>query len=240
MRDGGLSDELLLNRVVPENHAGTVAGMMNERGAYGDLFSLCCLYHQSNMGNLHSMLETSQKNSILHLFVMKQLVDEIKPLMRHLRASYLRVAERSSSLRGRITGNGMLQYASTGSTELECEFEEFTTNIPLYVSSLRHFQVQTIREQNLFTLELARKPNKSASNSTIFVPITSDKPFMLLVLRLNSLSDNDGGAPLGAFLSRSEKEWNSKHFKHEQLCLEHQHCDGNLGGNHLAGQAAVN
>ena len=132
MRDGGLSDELLLNRVVPENHAGTVAGMMNERGAYGDLFSLCCLYHQSNMGNLHSMLETSQKNSILHLFVMKQLVDEIKPLMRHLRASYLRVAERSSSLRGRITGNGMLQYASTGSTELECEFEEFTTNIPLY------------------------------------------------------------------------------------------------------------
>ena len=183
MRDGGLSDELLLNRVVPENHAGTVAGMMNERGAYGDLFSLCCLYHQSNMGNLHSMLETSQKNSILHLFVMKQLVDEIKPLMRHLRASYLRVVERSSSLRGRITGNGMLQYASTGSTELECEFENLPRIFLFTVSSLRHFQLsKTIhRTEPLHFGTLARKPNKSASNSTIFVPITSDKPFMLLV-----------------------------------------------------------
>ena len=104
----------------------------NDAMNYSDLFSLCCLYNTANYGTNQPLLEASMNNKVLQLFTMKQFIDELKPLLRFLRQSYLQTQERTSSLRGRITGRGMIQHVAEGSLVLECEFDEFTANIPLY------------------------------------------------------------------------------------------------------------
>jgi hypothetical protein len=104
----------------------------NDAVNYSDLFSLCCLYNTANYGNNQPLLGTSVTNKVLQLFTMKQFIDELKPLLRFLRQSYLQTQERTTSLRGRITGKGMIQHVAEGSLMLECEFDEFTANIPLY------------------------------------------------------------------------------------------------------------
>lgn len=127
----GLSKETLLVREFNDDELYEL-DQQNDAMNYSDLFSLCCLYNTANNGINQPLLEASMNNKVLQLFTMKQFIDELKPLLRFLRQSYLQTQERTSSLRGRITGRGMIQHVAEGSLVLECEFDEFTANIPLY------------------------------------------------------------------------------------------------------------
>ena len=128
----GLSNEALLVEEIPSTDYQSLPSSHSSEDNFSDLFALCCLYQHANIGSLRPMFGWSSSHPLMQLFTMKQFVDATKPIVQHLRANYLRKVERTSSLQGRITGRGMVQYTSTASTELECEFEDFTTNIPLY------------------------------------------------------------------------------------------------------------
>ena len=127
----GLSKEELLVREFKDEELYEL-DEQNDSLNYSDLFSLCCLYNSAKYGNDQPLLEGSMANKVLQLFTMKKFIDELKPLLQFLRQSYLQTVERTSSLRGRITGRGMVQHMAEGSLVLECEFDEFTANIPLY------------------------------------------------------------------------------------------------------------
>jgi len=127
----GLSKEELLVREFKDEELYEL-DEQNDSLNYSDLFSLCCLYNTAKYGNDQPLLEGSMANKVLQLFTMKKFIDELKPLLQFLRQSYLQTVERTSSLRGRITGRGMVQHMAEGSLVLECEFDEFTANIPLY------------------------------------------------------------------------------------------------------------
>jgi hypothetical protein len=142
----GFENEELLVQELVDNEGFHEKGLAGKTDPFSDLFSLCCLYHHANFGTSQPVLDDSFSNKILQLYTMKRFVEELRPLVGFLRQNYLRQVERTSSLRGRITGRGMLYHASTGSLELECEFEDFTTNIPLYrviVTALSVVQGQT-------------------------------------------------------------------------------------------------
>jgi len=102
------------------------------RPLYDPLMALCLLYHKSKNQQEELIFERASHNPILEAFIKKRFVDETVDVVRYLKSNYIRRTERTRSLRGSISSKGMLQFAATNSVNLECEFEEFTTNIPLY------------------------------------------------------------------------------------------------------------
>jgi 5-methylcytosine-specific restriction endonuclease McrBC regulatory subunit McrC len=99
---------------------------------YDPLMALCLLYNKSKNQQEELIFERTSHNPILEAFMKKRFVDETAGVVKYLKSNYIKTTERTRSIRGSITSKGMLQFAATNSVNLECEFEEFTTNVPLY------------------------------------------------------------------------------------------------------------
>lgn len=66
------------------------------------------------------------------LLTQYEFVREMKKLQDELRQGYLSTIERTSAIKGRITTQGILEHMAFGIPSLECEYDTFTTGLPIY------------------------------------------------------------------------------------------------------------
>lgn len=92
------------------------------------VYRLCRYYKEQEM--LNSPLEYSE--NALPIFLFKRFVTELAPKIRELRRSYSPIVEEVGAVRGRMTLRGMMNIKAKPSSKIECEFETFEVNSPLY------------------------------------------------------------------------------------------------------------
>jgi len=66
------------------------------------------------------------------LLAQHEFVREMKELQDELRQGYISTIERSSVIKGRITNRGIVEHMAFGTPSLECEYDSFTTGLPIY------------------------------------------------------------------------------------------------------------
>ncbi len=167
--------------------------------SYDPLMALCLLYHKSRNLQEELIFERTFHNPILEAFIKKRFVDETISLMKYLKSNYIKATERTQSLRGSITSLGMLQFAARKSVNLECEFEEFTTNVPLYrvIISALHLVKNTPQSKLTQTWNLQRDAHSILSHLAHIPPL---HPKIALntarTIRLNRLERKRWNGPL--------------------------------------------
>lgn len=95
------------------------------------LFHLCEFYFH---GKSTQDITESQglENGGLPFFQFERFVDMLEAKTRELRRTYRTVVEPVSAVRGRITTRGMLMMVAQPSPRIECEYETFDVQAPLY------------------------------------------------------------------------------------------------------------
>lgn len=66
------------------------------------------------------------------LLAQYEFVREMKELQDELRQGYISTIERTSAIKGRITTRGLVEHMAFGTPSLECEYDSFTTGLPIY------------------------------------------------------------------------------------------------------------
>ena len=92
------------------------------------LFHLCNFYQKNKVAN--ESLEIVRNG--LPIFLFEEFVEKLEQLTRELRRTYRTVIERVGTVRGRITTRGMVMMVAQPSPIIECEYETFDIQAPLY------------------------------------------------------------------------------------------------------------
>ena len=128
----------------------------------------------------------------------------------------------------------MLQFAATKSVNLECEFEEFTTNIPLYrvIISALHLVKNTPQSKLTQTWNLQRDAHSLLSHLAHIPPL---HPKIALntarTIRLNLLERKRWKGPLELAVAVLEQKSVilDENPQEKRVCMAHQHRDRHLG-----------
>lgn len=95
------------------------------------LFYLCEFYHKNR-----NKKDIDEKQEVIHdglpIFLFEEFVKLLEQRTRELRRTYRTVVEDVGSVRGRITTRGMMMMVARPSPMIECEYETFDIQAPLY------------------------------------------------------------------------------------------------------------
>lgn len=95
------------------------------------LFYLCEYYHKNrDKKNINEKQEVVRDG--LPIFLFEEFVEMLEQRTRELRRTYRTVVEDVGAVRGRITTRGMMMMVARPSPMIECEYETFDIQAPLY------------------------------------------------------------------------------------------------------------
>jgi 5-methylcytosine-specific restriction endonuclease McrBC regulatory subunit McrC len=95
------------------------------------LFYLCEFYHKNrDKKNINEKQEVVRDG--LPIFLYEEFVEMLEQRTRELRRTYRTVVEDVGAVRGRITTRGMMMMVAQPSPMIECEYETFDIQAPLY------------------------------------------------------------------------------------------------------------
>ena len=95
-----------------------------------NLFNLCEFYRKHQKKEIFVDSEFSPNS--LPLFLYENFVEKLEENTRELRRTYRSVVEQVGAVRGKITTRGMMMMVARPSPRIECEFETFDIQAPLY------------------------------------------------------------------------------------------------------------
>lgn len=95
------------------------------------LFYLCEFYYKNR-----NKKDIDEKQEVIHdglpVFLFEEFVEMLEQRTRELRRTYRTVVEDVGAVRGRITTRGMMMMVARPSPMIECEYETFDIQAPLY------------------------------------------------------------------------------------------------------------
>jgi 5-methylcytosine-specific restriction endonuclease McrBC regulatory subunit McrC len=94
------------------------------------LFNLCEFYRKHQKKDL--LVDSEYSSNSLPLFLYEHFVERLEEHTRELRRTYRSVIEPVGAVRGKITTRGMMMMVARPSPRIECEFETFDIQAPLY------------------------------------------------------------------------------------------------------------
>ena len=94
------------------------------------LFNLCEFYRKNQKEDL--LVDSEYGSNSLPLFQYEHFVKKLEEHTRELRRTYRSVIEPVGAVRGKITTRGMMMMVARPSPRIECEFETFDIQAPLY------------------------------------------------------------------------------------------------------------
>ena len=94
------------------------------------LFNLCEFYRKNQEEEISVDSEFSSNS--LPLFLYENFIGKLEENTRELRRTYRSVIEPVGAVRGKITTRGMMMMVARPSPRIECEFETFDIQAPLY------------------------------------------------------------------------------------------------------------
>ena len=94
------------------------------------LFNLCEFYRKNQKEEL--LIDSEFSSNSLPLFQYEKFIEKLEEGTRELRRTYRSVVEPVGAVRGRITTHGMMMMVASPSPRIECEFETFDIQSPLY------------------------------------------------------------------------------------------------------------
>jgi len=94
------------------------------------LFNLCEFYRKNQEEEISVDSEFSSNS--LPLFLFEKFIGKLEENTRELRRTYRSVVEPVGAVRGKITTRGMMMMVARPSPRIECEFETFDIQAPLY------------------------------------------------------------------------------------------------------------
>ncbi len=94
------------------------------------LFNLCDFYRKNQEQEV--LVDSELGLNSLPLFQYEKFVERLEETTRELRRTYRSVIEPVGAVRGRITTRGMMMMVAQPSPRIECEFETFDIQAPLY------------------------------------------------------------------------------------------------------------
>jgi 5-methylcytosine-specific restriction endonuclease McrBC regulatory subunit McrC len=95
------------------------------------LFYLCEFYHKKKKKQDITEKQEIERDG-LPIFQFEEFVDLLEQRTRELRRTYRTVVEDVGAVRGRITTRGMMMMVARPSPMIECEYETFDIQAPLY------------------------------------------------------------------------------------------------------------
>lgn len=114
-----------------KKHAGPVPlDDFNSEEVLTALFNLCEFYRKNQEEEI-SVDSESSSNS-LPLFLYEKFIGKLEENTRELRRTYRSVIEPVGAVRGKMTTRGMMMMVARPSPRIECEFETFDIQAPLY------------------------------------------------------------------------------------------------------------
>ena len=110
-----------------------------------NLFNLCEFYRKNQ--NQELLVDSEFSSNSLPLFQFERFIALLEENTRELRRTYRTVVEQVGSVRGKITTRGMMMMVARPSPRIECEFETFDIQSPIYRVMMTTLDV--IRSYNL-------------------------------------------------------------------------------------------
>ena len=95
------------------------------------LFYLCEFYHNKKKKEKKEQEQEIDRDG-LPIFLFEDFVEKLEKKTRELRRTYRTVVENVGAVRGRITTRGMMMMVARPSPMIECEYETFDIQAPLY------------------------------------------------------------------------------------------------------------
>ncbi|HCH63305.1 MAG TPA: hypothetical protein DFR83_10900 [Deltaproteobacteria bacterium] len=98
-------------------------------------------YSPSGSGTGYLVDSGADQSDPLRLLTTHAFIEEVKLRRREVRQGYRVETARLGVIRGRITARGMARHALAGEPRIECTYDEFTSQVPLFqviVSALDH------------------------------------------------------------------------------------------------------
>jgi 5-methylcytosine-specific restriction endonuclease McrBC regulatory subunit McrC len=92
------------------------------------LLVLCEFYNTNNRKNPHFEVSSTGDSLLLVAKIVQTLEENLVELTR----TYSNIVEKTDSVRGKITPRGMMMMVAQPSTRLECEFQKFDVQSPIY------------------------------------------------------------------------------------------------------------
>ena len=105
-------------------------GEFNPEEVLTSLFNLCEFYRKNQEQEILVDIEFSSNS--LPLFLYEKFVEKLEENTKELRRTYRPVTEPVGAVRGKITTRGMMMIVAQPSPRIECEFEKFDIQAPLY------------------------------------------------------------------------------------------------------------
>lgn len=120
----------------------------NGQGDLGDgkdpielIFDLLERAESAKVMDMDSQLASTELTSVLlRPLLYRRFLGEIGDNLHDIRRGYVRLVDIPRAIRGQITQRGLITYAATGAPELECSYDQFTEETPLFrvlVTALR-------------------------------------------------------------------------------------------------------
>ena len=92
------------------------------------LLVLCEFYNTKNKKNPHFEVSSTGDSLLLVTKIVQTLEQNLVELTR----TYSKIVQKSDSVRGKITPRGMMMMVAQPSTRIECEFQKFDVQSPIY------------------------------------------------------------------------------------------------------------
>jgi len=92
------------------------------------LLVLCDFYNIKNRKNPHYEVSSTGDSLLLVAKIVQTLEENLVELTR----TYSKIVEKADSVRGKITPRGMMMMVAQPSTRIECEFQKFDVQSPIY------------------------------------------------------------------------------------------------------------
>ena len=92
------------------------------------LLVLCEFYNIKNRKNPHFEVSSTGDSLLLIAKIVQTLEENLVELTR----TYSKIVEKADSVRGKITSRGMMMMVAQPSTRIECEFQKFDVQSPIY------------------------------------------------------------------------------------------------------------
>ena len=136
-------------RVEPKNYSESPAEVVEfdfkSEDVLVNLFNLCEFYKKNQ--NQELLVDSEFSSNSLPLFQFEKFIAILEENTRELRRTYRTVVEQVGSVRGKITTRGMMMMVARPSPRIECEFETFDIQSPIYRVMMTTLDV--IRSYNL-------------------------------------------------------------------------------------------
>lgn len=116
------------------NHSSDGYNNLSEEDAskvLEELFNLCEFYHNKKKKDKKEQEQEIDRDG-LPIFLFEDFVEKLEKKTRELRRTYRTVVENVGAVRGRITTRGMMMMVARPSPMIECEYETFDIQAPLY------------------------------------------------------------------------------------------------------------